>query len=164
MGGDLILLCDYCYLPYTGNEVPFYHNYIQDIFRMKNHRNAWSDSVWLEIKGVNGNLVLKVLMTENSIEMVILSLYIPFNKNAKYITDSDNTWKEVNASVLLRLQSHSEPLFSELQESILSVYHISWWDWCKPLLPTGCHFPRDNMVTQWTSTVIGEITLITPMI
>ena len=74
---------------------------------------------------MNGNLVMKVLMTENSIEMVILSLYIPFNKNAKYITDSDNTWKEVNASVLLRLQSHSEPLFSELQESILSVYHIS---------------------------------------
>ena len=57
--------------------------------------------------------------------MVILSLYIPFNKNAKYITDSDNTWKEVNYSVLLRLQSHSEPLFSELQESISSVYHIS---------------------------------------
>ena len=74
---------------------------------------------------MNGNLVLKVLMTENSIEMVILSLYIPFNKNAKYIKDSDNTWKEVNVSVLLRLQSHSEPLFSELQESMLSVYHIS---------------------------------------
>ena len=64
MGGDLILLCDYCYLPYTGSEVPFYHNCKQDTFRMKNHRNAWSDSVWLEIKGVNGNLVLKVLMTE----------------------------------------------------------------------------------------------------
>lgn len=42
-------------------------------------------------------------MTEKSIEMANLSLYIPFNKNAKYITDSDNTWKEVNASVLLRL-------------------------------------------------------------
>lgn len=45
MGGDLILLCDYCYLPYTGSEVPFYHNCKQDTFRMKNHRNAWSDSV-----------------------------------------------------------------------------------------------------------------------
>lgn len=64
-------------------------------------------------------------MTEKSIEMANLSLYIPFNKNAKYVTDSDNTWKEVNYSVLLRLQSHSEPLFSELQESISSVYHIS---------------------------------------
>lgn len=64
-------------------------------------------------------------MTEKSIEMANLSLYIPFNKNAKYVTDSDNTWKEVNYSVHLRLQSHSEPLFSELQESITSVYHIS---------------------------------------
>lgn len=48
----------------------------QYILRMKDTANdSWSDGAWLEIYGVNGNLALKVMMTEGSTETMNLSLY-----------------------------------------------------------------------------------------
>lgn len=71
----------------------------QYVLRMLDSGNvAWSSGAWLEVYGVNGNLALKVMMTETSQESVNMSLYAPINKNAewKLSSSADNSWKEVD--------------------------------------------------------------------
>ena len=73
----------------------------QYVLKMKDTASdSWSNGAWMEIYGVNGNLALKVMMTEGREETVNLSLYAPINKNAewRYNTAADGNWKDVNYS------------------------------------------------------------------
>ncbi|KAK8807821.1 hypothetical protein WA171_000770 [Blastocystis sp. BT1] len=60
----------------------------------------WSSGAWLEIYGINGNLVFKGMMTTSKTQEVPLSLYSPINKEDtwKYTSSASGSWKDVSYS------------------------------------------------------------------
>ena len=66
----------------------------QYVLRMQDSGNT----AWLEVYGVNGNQMLKVMMTETTQEDVNMSLYAPINENAewKLSSSTESVWKEAS--------------------------------------------------------------------
>ena len=62
--------------------------------------DAWSSGAWIEIEGMNGNIVYKGMMTEGSVQTEQFSLYSPINKNDswKYTNSVSDNWKDVSYS------------------------------------------------------------------
>ena len=62
--------------------------------------DAWSSGAWIEIEGMNGNIVYKGMMTERSVQTEQFSLYSPINKNDswKYTNSVSDNWKDVSYS------------------------------------------------------------------
>ena len=60
----------------------------------------WTSGAWLEIYGINENLVFKGMMTTSKTEEVPLSLYSPINKGDtwKYTASASAGWKDVSFS------------------------------------------------------------------
>ena len=60
----------------------------------------WTSGAWLEIYGINGNLVFKGMMTTSKTQEVPLSLYSPINKEDtwKYTSSASGSWKDVSYS------------------------------------------------------------------
>ena len=58
--------------------------------------DAWSSGSWISIQGINGNVVLKAIMTEEYMESIPLSLYSPIHKGSlwKFTNGATSTWKE----------------------------------------------------------------------
>ena len=62
--------------------------------------DAWTDGAWIQIEGMNGNIVYKGMMTEKSVQTEQFSLYSPINKNDtwKYTNSVSGNWKDVSYS------------------------------------------------------------------
>ena len=56
--------------------------------------DSWSSGSWLSFEGINGNLMFKQFMVENSEESFPLSLYSPINKGStwKYTANAAGSW------------------------------------------------------------------------
>ena len=61
---------------------------------------SWSVGAWIEIEGMNGNIVYKGMMAEDSVQTEQFSLYSPINKNDswKYTNSVSDNWKDVSYS------------------------------------------------------------------
>ena len=60
----------------------------------------WARGTWIEIEGMNGNIVYKGMMTERSVQTEQFSLHSPINKNDswKYTNSVSDNWKDVSYS------------------------------------------------------------------
>ena len=58
--------------------------------------DSWTSGAWISIQGINGNVVLKTMMTEEYEEYHPLSLYSPINKGSswKFTNSAPDAWKE----------------------------------------------------------------------
>ena len=67
---------------------------------MGDSSGTWSSGAWIEIEGMNGNIVYKGMMTERSVQTEQFSLYSPINKNDswKYTNSVSDNWKDVSYS------------------------------------------------------------------
>ena len=67
---------------------------------MKDSGPRWFPGSWIEIEGMNGNIVYKGMMTEDRVQIEQFSLYSPINKNDswKYINSVSDNWKDVSYS------------------------------------------------------------------
>ncbi|KAK8808096.1 hypothetical protein WA171_001321 [Blastocystis sp. BT1] len=61
---------------------------------------TWPSGAWIEIEGMNGNIVYKGMMTEKRVQTEQFSLYSPINKNDswKYTNSVSDNWKDVSYS------------------------------------------------------------------
>ena len=56
--------------------------------------DSWHSGAWIELIGINGNVVLKAMMTEGSEEIIPLSLYSPIHVCSvwKFINGASGDW------------------------------------------------------------------------
>ena len=66
--------------------------------KMVDAGNSWSNGAWIQIQGVNGNIVFKGMMVVDLVEGYDFALYSPINKGSdwKYIASVSGLWKQVN--------------------------------------------------------------------
>ena len=70
---------------------------------MKDTSSYWTNGAWIQIEGINGNLVFKGMMVASKTETYQFSLYSPVNKGStwKYTANASGNWKDVNYSDVL---------------------------------------------------------------
>ena len=75
-------------------------NHIFTLVMKCSQNGLWSSGTWIEIEGMNGNIVYKGMMTEKSVQTEQFSLYSPINKNDswKYTNSVSDNWKDVSYS------------------------------------------------------------------
>ena len=75
-------------------------NHIFTLVMKCSQNRRWSSGTWIEIEGMNGNIVYKGMMTEGRVQTEQFSLYSPINKNDswKYTNSVSDNWKDVSYS------------------------------------------------------------------
>ena len=65
---------------------------------MKDTTGLWDSGAWVAIEGVNGNVVLKAIMTTKLSESLPLSLYSPINLDStwKFTNNASGDWSSLN--------------------------------------------------------------------
>ena len=58
--------------------------------------DSWQNGGWIELIGINGNVVLKAIMVENSEEIIPFSLYSPIHVNSvwKFTNGASGNWMQ----------------------------------------------------------------------
>ena len=61
---------------------------------MKDTSSYWTNGAWIQIEGINGNLVFKGMMIGSKTETYQFSLYSPVNKGStwKYTANASGNW------------------------------------------------------------------------
>ena len=95
---------------------------------MKNRDvNSWYDGEWIEVYGINGNIVFKGFMIKRGEESYQFTLYSPINKGDiwKYSNNGSGDWKAVgyNDSQWTSITSGSDPI---VEESLTQYFRKSF--------------------------------------